>query len=103
MRALRCRTMLMFFAQLGLLGNVAADNPPAAAAEPATQPAAQVVEKDETAAAPSQQNLSVIDRFKHTRLFELAEGKKTTSLHEMLQPEFWIDTLKELVVAALTF
>jgi small conductance mechanosensitive channel len=95
--------MLMFIAQLVLLGNVTAHNPPAAAAAPATQPAAQVVEKDETAAASSAQNLSAIDRFKHTRLFELAEGKKTTSLHEMLQPEFWIDTIKELVVAALAF
>jgi small conductance mechanosensitive channel len=99
--------MLMFIAQMVLLGNVAAQNPPAAAADAsATQPAAQLVQKEEAAAAtttPSQQQQSAIDRFKHTRLFELAEGKKTKTLHEMLQPEFWIDTIKELVVAALAF
>jgi small conductance mechanosensitive channel len=46
---------------------------------------------------------SAFDAFGQTRLFQLAEGKKTTNLHEMLQPGFWVDTIKELVVAAVSF
>jgi small conductance mechanosensitive channel len=62
-----------------------------------------------SAAPPQQSNpddpthKTVLDAFGHTRLFQLAEGKQTTSLHEMLQPAFWLDTIKELIVAAVSF
>jgi small conductance mechanosensitive channel len=52
---------------------------------------------------PAAGQKTVLDAFGHTRLFQLAEGKQTTSLHEMLQPAFWIDTIKELVIAAVSF
>jgi len=46
---------------------------------------------------------SLMDTFGHTRLAQLVEGKQTATLHDMLRPEFWIDTIKELVVAAISF
>ncbi len=73
---------------------VAAGNPLLSAA--AGQPATAVNPDD-----PKQK--TVLDAFGNTRLFQLAEGKQTTSLHEMLQPAFWIDTIKELVIAAVSF
>ncbi len=57
----------------------------------------------DAAGSPPPQQKGVLDAFGHTRLFQLAEGKQTTSLHEMLQPGFWVDTVKELVVAAVSF
>jgi small conductance mechanosensitive channel len=74
---------------------VAAGNPllSAATASPSTAAA--------TTDDPRQK--TVLDAFGNTRLFQLAEGKQTTSLHEMLQPGFWIDTIKELVIAAVSF
>lgn len=66
---------------------------PLVPAAPTSQPA--------TATGSSQDTM--LDAFARTRLFQLAEGKQTTSLQEMLRPEFWIDTIKELVVAAVSF
>ena len=65
-----------------------------------------------TQSAPTSQPIVVVtpagspgalDGFTHSRLFQLAEGKQTTNLHEMLRPDFWIDTIKELVIAAVGF
>jgi small conductance mechanosensitive channel len=108
--------MLNFVASLLLLANVNVSHPAAAAPPPAIAagiPGAALVASDNSAsdtpaeatspedAAPA--NPSAFERFKHTKLFELAEGKKTTTLREMLQPAFWIDTIKELIVAAVAF
>jgi small conductance mechanosensitive channel len=109
--------MILFIAQLCLLADLIAAPSPAASAgqatvtiAPTSQPTSIVVNAQvmpTTAPAAQDQandtNASALDRFKQTRLFELAEGKRTTTLHEMLQPGFWIDTIKELVVAALAF
>ena len=75
---------------------LAAGNPMLSAA-PRTAPPPQ----PGTGVVPPQKG--VLDAFGHTRLFQLAEGKETTSLHEMLRPAFWIDTIKELVIAAVAF
>jgi len=103
--------MLMLIPKLFLLANilsaVAGANavPPPPTSQPAevTQSAATVAPAADALAAADNSNASALDRFKRTRLFELADGKKTTTLREMLQPDFWIDTIKELVVAALGF
>jgi len=84
-----CLAHLIVLGQFLLGGHMAS-----ASAPPSTQPAAQA-----SAATPG----SAFDPFTHTRLFQLAEGKQTTSLHEMLQPAFWIDTIKELIVATVSF
>jgi len=71
---------------------------------PSTQPTTQPAQAVITTPAPGNaQPSNILDTFSKTRLFQLAEGKQTTSLHDMLQPDFWIDTIKELVVAALGF
>lgn len=59
------------------------------AAKPATVP-------------PPPPHSSVLEAFGNTRLFQLAEGKSTANLHEMLQPAFWLDTIKQLVVATFS-
>lgn len=63
------------------------------AASPTSQPIV-VVQSDQS---------NPLDAFTRTKIFQLAEGKQTTNLHEMLRPEFWIDTIKELVIASLAF
>jgi small conductance mechanosensitive channel len=87
--------MVFCMAQLMVLGQFLMGTR-AAAEAPATQPAGAAAG---AAAAPP----SAFDPFTHTRLFQLAEGKQTTNLHEMLQPAFWIDTIKELVIATISF
>jgi small conductance mechanosensitive channel len=102
--------MLLFLAHFIVLADVTIAVPQATQAQvtaapttaavvtatPSTQPAKVQVE----VSAPPQ---SALDAFANTRLFQLAEGKETTSLNEMLKPIFWIDTIKELVVAAISF
>ena len=83
---------LMLFVALFAGAARAAGNPLLSAATAAKAPA-----------PTDPQQAGVLDAFGHTRLFQLAEGKQTTSLHEMLQPGFWVDTIKELVVAAVSF
>jgi small conductance mechanosensitive channel len=71
-----------------------------ASTQPTSQPVQIVVQ-----AAPAVPGGSgtLIDAFGHTRLIQLAEGKQTATLHDMLRPEFWIDTIRELVTAAVLF
>lgn len=105
--------MLIFVAQLFLLADVTSADPPATTqpvttasvvvsptSQSSTQPV-QVVVRNESA-SPEETD-TALSAFRHTRLFQLAEGKQTTSLHEMLKPDFWLDTIKELIIAALTF
>jgi small conductance mechanosensitive channel len=70
-----------------------------ATSQPTTQP---VIVVQATPPTPGNSG-NLIDAFGHTRLIQLAEGKQTATLHDMLQPAFWIDTIKELVVAAISF
>ena len=76
---------------------------PAAAAGlplPMMTPAGQAAPATDPAAAKQS---SVLDAFGKTRLFQLAEGKRTTNLDEMMHVGFWVDTIKELVIAAVSF
>ena len=75
----------------------AVGNPILSAAQDAAAPATPPANPAE-ASKPG-----VLDAFGHTRLFQLAQGKQQTSLHEMLQPAFWLDTIKELIIAAVGF
>jgi small conductance mechanosensitive channel len=54
-----------------------------------TQPSAGAVDED----------AGLIHAFSHTTLGQLAQGKKKVSLNEMKDPAFWIDTIKDLVIA----
>ncbi len=57
----------------------------AAAHEPATRPA------------------NPLTPFEQSRLMQLFEGKQQARLQDMLQPGFWIDTVRELVIDAIGF
>src|SRR3954452_1097147 len=66
----------------------------AASTQPAAPPAVAT-------GATSSDNL--LEAFSHTRLGELAQGKKKVTLAEMKDPSFWIDTIRDLVVAVISF
>jgi small conductance mechanosensitive channel len=75
------------------------DDADAASAEPTTQPSG-------TAAAATTQRAdqkTIIDTFASTRLGQLAQGKKKVTLDEMKDPAFWIDTIRDLVIAVVSF
>ena len=42
---------------------------------------------------------SLVDTFGQTRLGQLAQGKKKVSLNEIKDPAFWLDTIKDLIIA----
>jgi small conductance mechanosensitive channel len=84
-----------------MLQALAALSPTMVLPAPTSQPAAPTEILIQPAAPGG--SASLIDAFGHTRLIQLAEGKQTATLHDMLQPGFWIDTIKELVVAAISF
>ncbi len=60
-----------------------------------TQPAAS--------APAAGQPANIIETFARTRVGQWVEGKQTATLHDMLQPGFWIDTIRDLVVTAVEF
>ena len=94
-----CRRALRSLPAVFVLLVIAA--PARAAGHPLQSVARPAAATETTPADPARPG--VLDAFGHTRLFQLAEGKQTTNLHEMLQPGFWVDTIKELVVAAVGF
>ena len=69
----------------------------------AAHPPVPAAAADQPAATADPARKGVFDAFGNTKLFQLAEGKQTTSLQEMLRPAFWLDTIKELIVAAVGF
>src|SRR5689334_22054953 len=67
-----------------------------------TQPAATAATAT-AATDASDDDTTLIRTFSHTRLGQLAQGKKKVSLAEMKDPSFWIDTIKDLVIAVAGF
>src|SRR3954452_13296721 len=68
------------------------------AAAPATQP----VQSTSVSAAPQSDGL--LDAFGRSKLGQYAQGKRAVtwkSLQEMREPGFWIDSIKDLVLALL--
>src|SRR5947208_6413035 len=80
--------------------------PPGAAVPadpPTTQPAAQSTTTGGNSTNPDQPG-TLFDAFGRTRLGQYAQGKRAVTwqnLQEMRQPAFWIDTIKDMVVALL--
>src|SRR5881392_3454722 len=80
--------------------------PQAAAAEaasPATQPADQITSTSATSANQDSPG-TLLDAFGRTKLGQYAQGKRAVtwqSLQEMRQPGFWVDTIRDMVVALL--
>jgi small conductance mechanosensitive channel len=85
--------------------------PPAASAEPATQPATASVQVAVPASQPVNITLKTADADKetlgevlgNTQVGQLFQGKKRVTLDDVKDPLFWIDTVKDLVVALLGF
>jgi small conductance mechanosensitive channel len=50
-------------------------------------------------AVAADEDAGLMHTFSHTTLGQLAQGKKKVSLNEMKDPAFWIDTIKDLVIA----
>ena len=102
--------MMMLLAQFLFLADAVVGNPapvtvvPSAvvAGAPTSQPTQLQLVVRSDPRSPIDQT-PAFEAFEKTRLFQLAEGKQTTSLDQMLKPGFWIDTIKELIVAAVSF
>lgn len=83
---------LLLIGQLMVPG---AANPPADAAPAATQP---------TTAPATAGKEGLLDVFSKTRLGKLAMGdSEPLTIEDLKQPGFWIDTIKELIVATVGF
>src|SRR4051794_18544527 len=75
---------------------------PAEAQAPATQPATAQMSVDEVQA--SQHDFTTIGSvFGKTKVAQLVEGKKQVTLAEVRDPAFWLDTIRDLLVAAVAF
>src|SRR5437762_1419657 len=79
--------------------------PPSAlqADAPATQPAVQSSVASANPVNPDQP-ATLLDAFGRTKLGQYAQGKRAVtwqSLQEMRQPGFWVDTIRDMVVALL--
>jgi small conductance mechanosensitive channel len=80
---------------------------PAAAHAPATQPAPQpsVAQAGTAQAADASKDeiTSIGAVFGKTKVAQLVEGKKQVTLAEVRDPAFWLDTIRDLLVAAVAF
>jgi small conductance mechanosensitive channel len=89
----------------------AASGAPAGSAAPATQPATASVQLAVPASQPVNITLNTADADKetlgevlgNTRVGQLFQGKKRVTLDDVKDPLFWIDTVKDLIVALLGF
>ena len=104
--------MLHAFLAFVVLAAAAPASAPAADAAPATQPAQQAVVATTQPVAvaiitPQQladaQSESITEVFSKTRMGQLFEGKKKVTLDDVKNPVFWIDTLRDLIVAIIGF
>lgn len=67
-----------------------------AATQPTTQPIAQQVVVVDSSG-------STLNPLMKTRLAQWAEGKQRVSLHDVMEPEFWIASIQDLIVAVIAF
>jgi small conductance mechanosensitive channel len=97
-----------------LLAAVTPTSAPAGADAPTTQPApaqAAIVSTTQPVAVailtPKQladaQSESITEVFSKTRMGQLFEGKKKVTLDDVKNPVFWIDTVRDLIVAVIGF
>ena len=65
-----------------------------------TQPIVAVITAEQLADA---QHESITEVFSRTRMGELFEGKRKVTIEDVKNPVFWIDTIKDLVIAVIGF
>src|SRR5688572_31457052 len=75
--------------------------PAVAVAAPTTQPVAVAVVTAEQLA--QMQGDSITDVFSRTRMGQLFRGEKKVTLADVKDPVFWLDTVKDLVIAVIGF
>jgi hypothetical protein len=77
---------------------------PAGATVTAATPAVVVVEKNVTPDKSRAEKAETIGEvFGRTRFGELFEGKKKVTINDVKDPAFWIDTVRDLILAILGF
>jgi small conductance mechanosensitive channel len=94
--------MLLVLAHFFLLADLFTSRmlpPPAATTRPAQQTTVVTTTSGSTVANPP----DLFDTLGHTKVGQWVEGKQTITLHDMLQPSFWIDTIKDLVITVIEF
>ena len=93
--------LLIFFSTCGL-ARAQASLAAQATLSPTTQPAMATTQPVVIVNADTQdQTLGEV--FRHTRVGQLFEGKEKVTLDEVRNPLFWVDTIKDLVLATLAF
>ena len=65
-----------------------------------TQPIVAVITAEQLADA---QHESITEVFSRTRMGELFEGKRKVTIDDVKNPVFWVDTIKDLVIAVIGF
>ncbi|MEA2711821.1 MAG: hypothetical protein QOF78_4422 [Phycisphaerales bacterium] len=77
-----------------------ATQPAPVVAAPATQPIAVLITPEQLAEA---RNETLSEVFGKTRMGQLFEGKQKVTLNDVKNPGFWIDTVRDLIVAVISF
>lgn len=81
-----------------------ADQATAPAAPATTQPTTQQQQQQEppNGAQTNDGNVTLVERFNATSLGQLVSGKKNVNLQDVLQFQFWSETIRDLILFALS-
>lgn len=67
----------------------------------------QLVQQESLTTQPTTQEAtdrsSLVEKLRQTRLGKIFEGEQTLSWKDMLRPEFWFDTIKDLAITLIAF
>src|SRR5438874_6894137 len=74
-----------------------------ASAQATTQPAAMAAMTSTTQPAAAGKGETFGEIFGRTRVGQLFEGKQKVTLEDVKDPAFWIDTVRDLILAILGF
>jgi small conductance mechanosensitive channel len=97
--------VVMFISPPAAVDKARAAEAPATQPTPQTQPSS-AAESPFIGAGdvqPAGDNESLYGALRRTRVGELVEGKKRVTLHDMRDPLFWADTIRDLALALLAF
>ena len=97
--------LILFIGPLGAAPAQAAEVAPSATQPAATQPTdvAAAAAAAAVAAVEARNDTSITETFRNTQLGQLFEGKRKVTLDDVRNPVFWIDTVRDLIIAVISF
>src|SRR5688572_18000735 len=90
-------TGFAFAAEAAPANEAATTQPSAVVLPPSTQPVTVVLQSE------PKKGETIAEVFSDTRVGQLFQGKKKVTLAEMRDPSFWIDTIRDLIIAVVGF